>query len=446
MMGILDFLDFPDLVIVASMSPASYQLIMDRYITPRTDGDKMFLRIEMTEKIWTSLAYYQKEGRAWNNARMFCNGYECIFASLIVFCQTASKLHIEFDTHYHFDTATTQKLASYVDRYCSDVPQSVELFDVKKTNESFRFTRVQDVQVTQPEASESFALTEWFPQVEKLAIKLHDSYKIDVHLPNLTHFKLEDSKCGHFDLRGLAEKNPQIRSIELEICGSIENINEVNELFPNLESLRLTLKRPWKKEESADGFLSAITSWLRPKKAETPLKHDAVRFVRFRNVKHFTLDITKFYDAAGIPDAYFGMNAESITKDRLSSIVFDHLESFNYMSTTNHHRKEQIDYVVQYQNVTSLNFSMISMRYWDMKRLIDSLPKLKEITLLGIRAGDLLRLMAEINLQTLHIRVPGREQNIFQPSDTLPEQWFLHANQEVSSYEHMMTYKRHPMG
>lgn len=125
--------------------------------------------------------------------------------------------------------------------------------------------------------------------------------------------------------------------------------------FPDLEALQLTLKRAGQAEESA--------------KLE---RRSSVEFVRFRKVNSFTLDSTRFDGGPKSVFSYLGLNAESTASLKLSSILFDQLESSKYMTEVHFYRNEQIDYVLQYQNVTSLDFSSIVMRYEEMKRLTGS--------------------------------------------------------------------------
>lgn len=81
LLGVLDFLSFDDLVIVASMSPQNRQLILDHYITPHYDGSNRGLRIRMTEMNSSSVAYYVREDEDFR-ARTKCWGHECVLAAL----------------------------------------------------------------------------------------------------------------------------------------------------------------------------------------------------------------------------------------------------------------------------------------------------------------------------------------------------------------------------
>lgn len=335
---------------------------------------------------------------------------------------------MQLDYKYHFDTALTEKLAAKANAHCSsNIPQTVKLSGMKDPIGKFAFTYATEVRIMRPEEFNDFELAEWFPQVERFSINTYP-FHLNVHLPNLASFQLLGLKCGTFDLKSFGQRNPQIRSADLQICGQMENIAEVNELFPDLEALQLTLKRPGQAEESSELD-----------------RRSSVEFVRFRKVKSFTLDISHFNGGSKSVFSYLGLNAESTASLKLSSILFDQLDSFKYITEVHFYRNEQIDYVLQYQNVTSLDFSSIVMRYEEMKRLIESLPKLKEITLACSMTGaeTFFRLMAETNLDTLNVRARDAERQDFLIFSALPEQWSLHEVQHTSAYmSNILTYKR----
>lgn len=145
----------------------------------------------------------------------------------------------------------------------------------------------------------------------------------------MPYFQLHDRTCGHFDLAAFAAKNPQIRGAELQICGQIENIAAVNELFPSLESLRLQLRR----QRSASAFVGSVGSPLQPAGLSSGAPRDAVDVVRLRNVKNFTLDLMQFYGRVNEAGDFINLSREKLAEDNLSSIVFDRLDYFKYMTS-----------------------------------------------------------------------------------------------------------------
>lgn len=351
---------------------------MNHYFRPEFSAYNTKLRVYVTEKHARNEVYYLRDGVDDNYSEL-CPGKECMFAALTVICPISSDLEIILAYNKRFDTVLTHEVSSYVNTHCAGASQTVQMFGVSDSVGKFQFPHVKSVSIKYPECFRHFYLATSFPRVEQLAINIHDRYTIAQHLPSLTHFQLHDLTCGHFDLKAFGGKNPQIRSVDLELCSQVENFDEVNESFPALESLQLKLKRELPnmvgptRSPVRQQIGSAVSSFFgRPSR-------DPVEMVRFRNVTKFDLDVTHLYGYI-----YGRPNFDNFEKDGLTAIQFDRLESFRYFSDAHFNYDNQIDFVARYKNVTSMDFGGIELRSEEMTRLVDLLPRLKEITLLCV--------------------------------------------------------------
>lgn len=422
-MGVLDFLPLSDLVIIASMSPRNNQLIVHHYLIPEMGQRDPMLRVSISES--ESFAFYSRGGMDSSYSEL-CMGRGCMLAALKVLCPISSELDIRVDYNRRFDAALTEMVESYVGNYCAGTDQHVSLNGIAQSVGQFRFPYAKSVRISQPEAFKHFDLAGSFPRVQQLTINLHGRYSLAQHLPHLTSFRLHDYSLEDFDLQAFGEKNPQIRDADLQICGRIENIDKVNRLFPRLESLQLRLGRPQMRSShsaSADG------SSLGPS--------DSVGLVRFRNVKNFTLDLTKFYD---IP-----VTASHLNADKLSSIAFDRLESFKYATAVvTRDTSDQIDYIARYKDVKRLDISTILPDFEESQRLIDSLPELEEITMACGTSDptDLIRLMTGTRLQVIRLIARGGFPIATLLERTaLPEKWLLDSDEKFVGPS-SLTFKR----
>lgn len=125
-------------------------------------------------------------------------------------------------------------------------------------------------------------------------------------------------------------------------------------------------------------------------------------------------------------------------EERQTYIDCIRLESFKYLTQLNvDNVADQVDYIVQYETVTSLELSTDDFDYADLKRLVDALPKLKEITFATNTFEERLveRLMIETHLDTIHSVVRLNERiDIPELEAMLPTQWMLLPDKYVFNY------------
>lgn len=438
LLGVLDHLHFTDLLSLASMNARNRQLIVDHYILPEA-GAHATLRVTISGHDLYTSGFYFGHRNASDYSRLA--GRASVFAALQVLCPISTDVQISLFFDQHFDAMLKQTVESYVHNHCAGVPQTVEMMGSSESLISIRLPHAKSVFIANPERFKRFDVAKSFPRVERLGVDVFRRFTLAQRLPHLTHFQVQDLTCGHFDLRAFGQKNPQIRSVALELCGQMGNIVEINELFPGLQSLRLKLRReqPTDEPDSKPFFQrlgSAIGSLFKQQKP----RH-SVESVRFRNVKKYTLDITGLYSAAHGVDEAVRLARDDL--DKLSSIAFDKLESLTYKTRVGGNSSAQIDFIAQYKDVKRLDFSSFALRYADMQRLVDSLPKLEDITLAFsvTPAEHFSRLMRETRLACVRVSVADVFREHFIGQFTLPEQWIFFADEHLDAHS-ILTYKR----
>lgn len=157
------------------------------------------------------------------------------------------------------------------------------------------------------------------------------------------------------------------------------NLQEVNEIFPELRSLYYRSKRVLNVEQ----------------RNGTDKDIDAIEIVRFQNVESYMIDLLG-YDC---DDDNRSFCADTLAA-KLSSIGFDRLASLGYLTLEgfNINSSDQIDFVAQYKDIKRLNFSSYEMSFEEVKYLVDELPNLEEITIRPSRGmEEFVKFMTETN-------------------------------------------------
>lgn len=419
-MEILDFLSFGDLATIVAMDPRHYHLVWDHYIGAVKGAS---LRIVVSNIDPDTRAYFLPT-ESFAEYNKLCTGHNHMLATLKSFCHAFVELDITFDYSYNYDSNITTKIVSYVNTYCSMVPQKITMRRLRGSAGEFAFQNASSVVLRVSGDFSNFTVAKHFPRVQELSIDLYEPFALKQHLPHLRHFELMDISCGNFDLREFGKMNSQIRSVNVELCGNLKSVQEVNEIFPKLESLYYKPKRvPIESDHQRWPF---------------GRRQNTVQSVRFRNVKQYTIDLSSFYSLG----QYGELDADSLADDKHAAIEFDQLESLEYVSHTYNHRNDQIDFVLHYNEVHRLNITSFVMTYGHMKRLVDSLPRLKEIQLRCTSPRDLLQIMSDTRLDTIHVLLLVREAtraDFLQA--TLPANWYVDASSSTK-YTNIITFKR----
>lgn len=407
-MNVLDFVSVGDLAAIASMSDRNRQLIVDHYLTEINNAT---LQIIIANAGQNSRAYYLPANKTSAETIHLCDGHDQLLVTLQALCPVFAKLDITFDFHYEFQQTLTEQVAQIVNAHCAEVPQRVAIRTAGRSTRAFSFENVTSVWLKVAQDFVHFAVDKHFPRVEQLALDIYDRFTLKQHLPHLRHFEVDEIARGQFDLRTFGELNPHIRSIRLATGGLLDTMHEVNELFPNLEALHYR-PRPPPIESIFSAFLGRPAA-----------PANAVRPVRFRHVRRYTLDVSTLY-GLGAFDEYVSTN---LAKSKLSTIEFDRLEHLEFISQTTNHLQDQLSFITRYRSLRSLGFSSFVMSHAIVVRVVGSLPHLKAIKLSCKNTGvaDVLQLMNGNNqLETIHVLVLDGESGRQRFLDaTLPGQW-----------------------
>lgn len=382
MMGVLDYLSFPDLVTIAGINSGISRLILDHYVG---DMKGASLHITLTDATYSSRGIFRPVlAPGYDYYKPV--GYDLMLRIVKAFCFGFSDLDIVINQERIHDSDLIKQFADLVNTHCSTVPQRVTISRLPESA-NYTFQNVSTVVFDiKGHHFSNFPVDQYFPRVERLTVYMYGKFSLAQHLPHLKHVELKETPCGSLDWTAFGAMNPQIRSGKFTLCGHPERLREANEVFPNLETLRYYPIRG-------------------PANSDKPSGHrkNAVESVRFRNVKHYSLDLGA-YGSGWSSD----LTAERLEEDNISAITFDQLESFEYSSKTYKNQNDQIDFVLKYPEVQRLNITSFVMTYDKMKRLVDSLPKLREIKLTSGPVSDIFRLMSETRLDTVHVELASK--------------------------------------
>lgn len=420
LLDILEYLELGDLASFASLSSRVHQIIWDFNLLSKYNIKNATVRIEsLTDS--KLHATYAPIGQTFAYGNI-CVGLDCIRATLKLFCSIFDHLLFVVDN----DRPTTnqmQELIHDANYYCSTVPQQVIIRNVSDFFEMFTASNATSVTIVYPEKDENLMIDVHFPRLQELSIQINEIFAIKNHLPHLKHFELLDKSCGHFDLRTFAEKNPQITSVKLDLCEGLNNLQEVNEIFPNLESL---FYRPKKN-----------TAGLEPVRSG-----NAVESIRFRNVKRYTVVLLGHHFMLS---AEFSIGSLRNYLSELSSIQFDQLESLTYITSASFGSNVQMNFVAQYKHAKCLDYSSYFLTYENVWQLISALPNLAEITFEPDRNApnhaEFLRLMEETNLEIIRVCINAHLFDEFHEL-ALPVEWILFKEENRTLYTTILTFKR----
>lgn len=409
---------YVDLATIAAASPRLNQLIWDHNFISKFNIKNAHLRIEIEGRGQVPEALYTPVDEL--SVQELCGGHDNILATLKAFCPAFGQLELALNYMLPHDSDYAVTVVDYVNRYCTAVPQKLIIKWPENPVHEFTAPNVSSVRIEAPEKLTEFSIATYFPQVQELSIRNHDYFTTTEHLPHLKFLELSDENCGHFNFRAFAEKNPQITSVKLDLCEGLDILHEVNELLPNLVSLSYKPK-------------------VDIERVMPPRNGESVQLVRFRNVRDYTIDFGWFFRDSQRSDDYFG---------NFSSIRFEQLEDIKYIAGPDFDIYSQMNFVGQYKEVVSLDFSSFWMSYDEVSYLVNLLPNLRNIS---IRLKDqptnhniFFRLMEETRLDVIRIWMRSQLAEELHGL-TLPGQWTSHKEVLRSSYTRTMFYKRNKM-
>lgn len=404
MLEIFECLAFPELAAVASLSPRNTELIL-KYIIPSIGIENASLVLKISGLDNIPRAIYPRAGEV-GDFKHLCKGDDHVLATLKAFCPVFGELHVMLEYYYAPNSELVLNIIDHINRYCSTVPQKVTIRSGENSLiEEFTMPNVTSVDILFRYQPENFWIATHFPQIESLSIEIDDYFTIIENLPHLKHLTVSDETCSHFDLTAFAEVNPQVRSVKIDLCQGLRSLQELNECFPNLVSLY------YRPKEETD---------TRPPLTD----QNGVQSVHFSNVKSYTIDLRDYYRNHWHLDSVI----HEINFDRFKAIQFDRLESLEFISVGEFLSITQLDLVLQYKDLKSLDYRYSAVSYEQIWRLVDTMPRLKEIIVKPkgrlTDQEDVLRLMRETNLETIRVFLEEPFLDEFRGLD-LPDGWHL---------------------
>lgn len=410
LLNIFDHLDFGDLANVAAIGPRYQQLIVDHYMIPayKLPGKTVKILLSGRDES-TGVSIYP------SITTLLANGYSETLSTIISCCHLFSNLIIISDYIYPVKNDFVQNVSYAVNSFCRNTPLEISMeMSWRQKDKKFTFENATIVTLNIPEHGAVTDLNVYFPRMKVLKITVITSYTLNEHFPHLEQLSLCESDNGKFNLQTFGTQNPQIRRLRIRFDWDINHLDQMNNLFPQLEELHIDItKRP--QQTGILGKLSNLLSIFGKK---------PVSSVHFRKVKSFTLETGRFdYN-------------DWVQNGRLT-LQFDELESFRVITYSRTYVNEQINLIAQYKEVTTVDFSSIRLTYEEMRRLLEVLPNLKAITVkceLSRTVDDILRLMTEESrLDVITAMVDENKRQIFLGMASLPGNWSTTKKSETKT-------------
>lgn len=417
LLGIFESLDFGDLANVAVLSPRLQQLIERYFIASKYGQAEIYFSI--SEKAKDTHTFYEAAGEKPRHIKL-ASGHVAMFSTMQAFCHLFDRiiLHV-YDI---FDTNFIRDIAYNVNRHCSNTTLEIGM-TLNRQSVDFQFEYATIVKLNSLEPENIAALEKYFPKMEELRIFVTEAFIFNQNVPGLKRFELREQQFGLFDLRAFGEHNSQLRGIKLTIPWHLELLGQVNELFPNLESLDLRfIEADYVPPNNWLSMWSGLKSII-------GLAPKPVEMVRFRNVRHVTMDIRVWYKK---PQQFHIVEYDEWARDVLPKIQYEQLQSYTLITRNSEFSiLHQIDLIAQNQGLTSVDIRY-TLTYDQMIRLIDALPKLEVLKLECRSTGmavDILRLMTrETSLDTILVYADSRRMNVFLGMISMPGDWYLHEH------------------
>lgn len=344
LLAVFDFLRLPDLFNIGTLSRRFHDLTVIHFLIPKYHLNER--DVSVISYLETYLALYE------DDELTSIDGHKQTLNILQLFGHIFKRITIKVQPGGYKNVAD---ISHYINEYCSaDALQEVIMYRGKYIiddgNYSFKNVRIVTLRHIH-DHDDSIQLNDAFPRMEQLDIDYGSNLSyIHFNFPHLLSFRLHSSSCSDNDLmlRTFYRLNRQLRSVEAPMFVNHAYLTYLNEMLPNLESLSI-------RNLNSEIYGSNL------------IAHDVVRF---KNVKHFSLDL-------------FTYNREWNVgiRQRLSSIQFDHLESYTVTSNVIDSTDYLIGLIVRNTAVANITIPSSELKYEQLSTLIDTLPNLRELTI-----------------------------------------------------------------
>lgn len=378
LLNIFDFLEFGDLANIATLGHRYEQLIAEHYFTAKYGlvGSSVDILLSNFDK--QTYARYHTPKNSQNSPKLRTIGYDQLLSVLKVFCSQFS--HLNIVTNYVFnDIHLTQKVAKTINDYCANTPQTMKMDLPSNTlNLNFSFNNATDININFPvfPAYNGREIDQIFPRMESLSIDICSGYNLNHHFSHLKRVSVRENNNGQFNWKAFAKRNPQIDSVKTKFDWDVDYLEQINQIFPKLESLHIELKV--RKDGDNNGLVGKMSKWWTSRFKAVPIES-----VQFKGVKEFTLDIRYYHN-----DRLMNGN---------SSIQFNQLESFTLITRSDRFVGEAIELMVQNRGLLRVDCSSHLLSADQIVRLATELPRLNEIALKCTRVTQAANILAVFN-------------------------------------------------
>lgn len=345
-MEIFDYLSIGELASMALLSPRYHSLITKHYVQIKHHLEAGTILVDLTEE--APRIKQDITGKPFSS-EIITIGYTQSISLLAAFGHLINKMAIVIDMP-SCSPEIVHQMARTISQHCSGARQRIRMSRRSGYLDApFAFTNATHIELFNMYRYEnevdSIALDVAFPRMAKLSTNNADYLRLNRHFPHLRHFALlQWREMDHFD--AFIRLNRQLRSFEAPAMCKHGYLQQVNELLPNLESLRLQY------------FTNLIDS--SPTKA-------AIRFANVNKLTIHTLDLLYF--------------TQDIWQS-LSQMAFDRLQTFELISyqASNDTIDAFIDLMSPHE-LTGMEFDKLELTHDVLLRLEAKWPKLKTLNL-----------------------------------------------------------------
>lgn len=236
LLAIFDFLDYGDLANIAASNERCQQLIIRHYINHKYNLNGAKVAIVLSQSTQETHVFYTPSDSC--NSAKLTTGHNEMLSSLKAFCHLFDTLTITTDHYYPADNNLMESVAQATSNHCSKIPQKIDI-TMDRENVQFKFPHAANVELRSPERYRATDLIRIFPRMEELKIHINRRYSLNKNFPHLRSFEAIEEQRRLFDLETFGRHNSQLRSIKVSVI--FKQIQQVNKMFPALESLHLRL-------------------------------------------------------------------------------------------------------------------------------------------------------------------------------------------------------------
>lgn len=415
LLTILDYVRLVDLLAIGSMGQRYRDLVTKHFLIPIYHFDAAKITISIDNHV------YLGEDDVDGEPTPYVAGLNQTLTLLQTFGHIFGHLHIKVKPHgYKF----IGNIAAAVNQHCAMAEQTVTLHRgtaITTDHSPFSFANATILQIRHINAAgfvETLRLNAAFPRLQQLDLDLGSNLTfLHQHFPHMRQFALRSSFSvdDAANLREFFRLNAQLRRIRTPLFFNPDYLADINKLLPALESL--TIKN--------------LNSHVYVRDAA------ANHSVRFKNVRHFTLDLFTY-----------NCKWNGALRDRLSAIEFVGLESYAVTSNVDDSTDYLIGLIVRNAAVQRVKMTSTELDGDQLTRLLAGLAELKELTvgwrdqstravLWQFMSDALVTKVQKVNVLVLEHRILYAE-HIF---ETVPGGW-KHSGTRPVGTTHMVHFER----